>query len=551
MNSIQNLFLGGDTASAIFLICVTAFLGMLIGKIEVKKIRLGVAGVMFAGLAFAHFGAKLDHHVLHFVREFGLILFVYAIGMDVGPRFFSSLRNDGLKMNLLAVGLVLMGFSITFIIWYFTDLPASVIAGIMSGGVTNTPGLGAAQQVLSEHGLPGDSALAGMGYAVAYPLGIIGTITSLIIVRYFFRIKIADEALNYTTSVTKGNGKLQSIEISIRNINLIGKELGYLKSYIGDDLVISRIIRADVSIVPSEKLLLEEADIICGVSTSNAIENLKLKIGPVTIVERKEVSGDLAMFHVLVTNRKIAGKTIEQIGIFRRYEANITRIFRSGIEILPTRNAIIEMGDTVRVVGKKDLQSEIKQELGNSVKELAHPNTVPLFMGIFVGIIVGGLSLSVPGLPAPVKLGVAGGPLLVAILLGHKGRIGKTDFYMTPGANMMLRELGIILFLACVGLSSGEHFFSSLVNGGYAWVFYGALITIIPVMTISVIARFLDLNYLKISGLVAGAMTNPPTLEFANNLAPVHAQSMAYATVYPLTMFLRILLAQALALILL
>jgi len=551
MNSIQNLFLGGDTASAIFLICVTAFLGMLIGKIEVKKIRLGVAGVMFAGLAFAHFGAKLDHHVLHFVREFGLILFVYAIGMDVGPRFFSSLRNDGLKMNLLAVGLVLMGFSITLIIWYFTDLPASVIAGIMSGGVTNTPGLGAAQQVLSEHGLPGDSALAGMGYAVAYPLGIIGTITSLIIVRYFFRIKIADEALNYTTSVTKGNGKLQSIEISIRNINLIGKELGYLKSYIGDDLVISRIIRADVSIVPSEKLLLEESDIICGVSTSNAIENLKLKIGPVSIVERKEVSGDLAMFHVLVTNRKIAGKTIEQIGIFRRYEANITRIFRSGIEILPTRNAIIEMGDTVRVVGKKDLQSEIKQELGNSVKELAHPNTIPLFMGIFVGIIVGGLSLAVPGLPAPVKLGVAGGPLLVAILLGHKGRIGKTDFYMTPGANMMLRELGIILFLACVGLSSGEHFFDSLVNGGYAWVFYGALITIIPVMTISVIARFSDLNYLKISGLVAGAMTNPPTLEFANNLAPVHAQSMAYATVYPLTMFLRILLAQALALILL
>jgi putative transport protein len=551
MNSIQNLFLAGDTASAIFLICVTAFLGMLIGKIEVKKIRLGVAGVMFAGLAFAHFGAKLDHHVLHFVREFGLILFVYAIGMDVGPRFFSSLRNDGLKMNLLAVGLVLMGFSITLIIWYFTDLPASVVVGIMSGGVTNTPGLGAAQQVLSEHGLPGDSALAGMGYAVAYPLGIIGTITSLIIVRYFFRIKIADEALNYTTSVTKGNGKLQSIEISIRNINLIGKELGYLKSYIGDDLVISRIIRADVSIVPSEKLLLEESDIICGVSTSNAIENLKLKIGPVSIVERKEVSGDLAMFHVLVTNRKIAGKTIEQIGVFRRYEANITRIFRSGIEILPTRNAIIEMGDTVRVVGKKDLQSEIKQELGNSVKELAHPNTIPLFMGVFVGIIVGGLSLAVPGLPAPVKLGVAGGPLLVAILLGHKGRIGKTDFYMTPGANMMLRELGIILFLACVGLSSGEHFFSSLVNGGYTWVFYGALITIIPVMTISVIARFIGLNYLKLSGLVAGAMTNPPTLEFANNLAPVHAQSMAYATVYPLTMFLRILLAQALALILL
>lgn len=551
MNSIQTLFAGSNTASSILLICLTAFLGMLIGKIEVKKIRLGVAGVMFVGLAIAHFGAKLDHNVLHFVREFGLILFVYAIGMDVGPRFFSSLRSDGLKMNLLAVGLVVMGFAITLIIWYFTELPPAVITGIMSGAVTNTPGLGAAQQVLSEHGMPNDPALSGMGYAVAYPLGILGTIFPLILLRYVFRIKIAEEVASYSSSVTNENGRLQSVEITIQNVNLIGKQLGYLKNYIGDDLVISRIIRNDTSVVPFDELKLDNADIICGVSTSQSLKNLNLKIGPVEIVERREVSGDLAMFHVLVTNRKIAGKTIEQIGVFRRYEANITRIFRSGIEILPTRNAIIEMGDTVRVVGKKDLQQEIKQELGNSVKELAHPNTIPLFMGVFMGIIIGSLSFAIPGLPAPVKLGVAGGPLLVAIFLGHQGRIGKTDFYMTPGANMMLRELGIILFLACVGLSSGEHFFSSLVNGGYSWVFLGAFITVIPVFTFAIIARLSGLNYLKISGMVAGAMTNPPTLEFANSLAPVPAQSMAYATVYPLTMFLRILLAQALTLILL
>lgn len=550
MESLQKLFMGTDTASTILYICLVAFAGILLGKIEVKKIRLGVAGVMFAGLVVAHFGVVIDHTVLHFVREFGLILFVYAIGMDVGPRFFSALRNDGLKMNILAGGLVLMGFVVTLTIWFFTDLPAAVITGIMSGGVTNTPGLGAAQQVLSEYGQPGDAATAGMGYAMAYPIGILGTILSMVLIRFLFKIKVPDEEAEYTAHVTKENGKLQSVELTIRNANLIGKELGFLKGYIGDDLVISRILRASHSIVPSDGLRLEEADVICGVTSGYCLNNLQLKVGPVKIVERKEVSGDLAMFHVLVTNRRIAGKTIDQIGVFRRYEANITRIFRSGIEILPTRNALIELGDTVRVVGKRELQSEIKLELGNSVKELAHPNTIPLFIGVFVGILVGSITLAIPGLPAPVKLGIAGGPLLIAIMLGHKGRIGKTDFYMTPGANMILRELGIILFLACVGLSSGAHFIHSLVNGGYVWVFYGALITIVPVLSIAVIARLSGLNYLKIAGLVAGAMTNPPSLEFANNLAPVHAQAMAYATVYPLTMFLRIFLAQVLALIL-
>jgi putative transport protein len=271
-----------------------------------------------------------------------------------------------------------------------------------------------------------------------------------------------------------------------------------------------------------------------------------MTMGDVKFAAKREISGDLAMFHVLVTNRKLAGKTIEQVGIYRRYEANITRIFRSGLEILPTRDTTIELGDTVRVVGKRDLLPDIRQELGNSLIELAHPNTVPLFLGIVLGILLGSIPVFIPGLPAPVKLGMAGGPLIVALLFGYRGRIGKLDFYMTPGANMMLRELGIILFLACVDLVSGTELVKTLVNGGYVWLLYGAAITFVPVALAIVVGRFMKMNYLQLCGLISGAMTDPPALEFANSLAPVHAQSTAYATVYPLTMFLRIILAQTL-----
>ncbi|MFT3738911.1 MAG: TrkA C-terminal domain-containing protein [Breznakibacter sp.] len=259
---------------------------------------------------------------------------------------------------------------------------------------------------------------------------------------------------------------------------------------------------------------------------------------------KKEIAGDLAMAHVLVTNRKMAGRTIEQIGIYRRYEANITRIFRAGMEILPTLGTTVERGDTVRIVGKREILPDIKSELGDSVKELAIPNTIPIFLGIVLGVLLGSIPIFIPGLSAPAKLGLAGGPLLVAVLLGHKGRIGTLDFYMTPGANMMLREIGIVLFLAAVGLMSGSQFVQTIANGGYMWMLYGAAITFIPVMLVAVTARFLKINYLKICGLLAGSMTNPPALEYANSLAPVQAQSTVYATVYPLTMFLRVLLAQ-------
>ena len=371
----------------------------------------------------------------------------------------------------------------------------------------------------------------------------------MILVRVIFRIKINREVEDYKNQQSSTQQKLETIEIAITNPNLFGKKISYIKKVIDTELVISRIGRHGTYIIPVEDEVLQEGDVVIGVSAINHIENLQMKMGAIKIADKREISGDLAMFHVLVTNRKYAGKTIEQIGIYRRYEANITRIFRAGIEILPTRGTTVEFGDTVRIVGKRDLLPEIRNELGNSVQELAHPNTIPIFVGIFLGIVVGSIPIFIPGLPAPAKLGLAGGPLLVAILMGHQRRFKSFDFYMTPGANMMIRELGIILFLACVGLSSGARFVQTIAEGGYMWILYGAVITLVPILLASVIARLLKYNYLKICGIISGAMTDPPALEFANSLAPVHVQSTTYATVYPFTMFLRILIAQAFILI--
>lgn len=548
METLKSLFTGTGLATTILLLSLTAFSGVLLGKIRFKNIKLGIAGVLFTGLIIGHFGFKTDPEVLHFIREFGLILFVYAIGIDVGPRFFNSFRKDGLKLNLFAAGIVLMGFLIAFSFFKWGDISPAVITGTMSGAVTNTPGLGAAQQILADLGKPEDVSVTGMSYAVAYPFGVLGTIIAMIIIRLLFNIKTEKEVADYKSQFQTIREKLESVQIAVTNPNLFGQKLSYVREFIDKELVISRFVRDNSIMVATDDIELREGDVIIGISALNHIKNLKMKIGQVKITEKREITGDLVMFHVLVTNKKYAGKTIQQIGIYRRYEANITRIFRAGTEILPTRGTTVEFGDTVRIVGKRDLLPDIRNELGNSVDELAHPNTIPIFLGIFLGVIVGSIPIFIPGLPAPAKLGMAGGPLLIAIILGNQRRFKKLDFYMTPGANMMLREFGIILFLACVGLSSGNGFVSTILSGGYMWMVYGAIITLIPILLAGIIARLLKYNYLKICGIIAGSMTDPPALEFANSIAPVHAQSTSYATVYPLTMFLRILFAQAMIL---
>lgn len=550
---ISELFGGTGLCSTLIYLCLTASAGMYIGKWGYKGVKLGIAGVLFMGILLSHLKAQagfapLNGEILHFVKEFGLILFIYAIGIDVGPRFVSSFKNDGLTMNLFAAGICILGTGIALLFHLLGGVDLSVITGVLCGAVTNTPGLGAAQQALSDSKEAVEQ--AGMAYAVAYPFGVVGIILTMLLVRAFFRIKIDDEVADYNNQLDANNRqKLESVEVTVSNPNLFGQKISYITSFVENELAISRIQRGENFVVASEDETLQAGDVIFGVSSTEHIEKLKMKIGNVTIGLKKDVSGTLAMFNVLVTNRKIAGKTIEQIGIYRRYDANITRIFRAGMEILPSKNTIIELGDTLRVVGKRDLKKDIEKEIGNSTIDLSKPNTIPIFLGILLGIILGSIKIDIPGLPAAAKLGLAGGPLIISLLLGHMGRIGKLDFYMSPGANMMLRELGIILFLACVGLSSGTNFVSTIANGGYQWMLYGAAITFIPIMIVAIVARLMKFNYLKICGIISGGMTDPPALEYANSLASTQAQSTAYVAVYPLTMFLRIMLAQILVLI--
>ncbi len=547
--SFLKIFTETGTASSLLFLALVGVLGIFLGKLKIGPLKLGIAGVLFVGLFVGHLGANIDPHVLHFIKEFGLILFVYSIGIEIGPRFLSSLRNNGMRLNLLATLIVLLGFVSALGIKYVFNLDIEVVAGLFSGAVTNTPSLGAVQSLLTDlhNGSQEAAQTAGMGYAIAYPFGIMGIILAMALIRIFFKIKVDKEVDNFKKEVESTTGKIQTIRVELTNPNLFGKTLADLTSSIHKDFVVSRILRNDDFLVPEGKMILKEGDMIAGLCNKDNIEEIELVVGKVAIQKSFEMGGSLSMRHIRMTNRKLAGKTLQDINLSSMFPANITRVFRGETEIIPSGNTRLEFGDTIRVVGKRDRMDVVGKFLGNSLRDLSHPNLPPLFIGVFLGILLGSISIPL-GLPMPAKLGLAGGPLIIALILGHKGRIGKFDFYMTPSANHFIRELGIVLFLACVGLGSGKHFWETLINGGYMWMLYAAIITFVPLMIAGIIGRFMKINYLTICGYLAGSMTDPPALEFANNLAPVQAQATAYATVYPLTMFLRILMAQLLVL---
>lgn len=551
MEFLIDLFTTPHAITTFLFITLTVVFGILFGHLKFGHIKFGIAGVLFFGILFGHIGFPTDESqttILNFVRDFGLILFVYSIGIETGPRFLSSFRKDGLKLNLIAVGGILMGLLVTILISYNTNIKPDILTGVMCGAVTNTPGLGAATEIIKDQGLPTD--MLGAGYAIAYPFGVIGLLLIIVLIRLLFRINIKEEEKSYLESIGTTDSKLESVEITVMNPNIFGKDIAYIKNAVDAELAVSRIYRNGNYLLATGDIKIQEGDVIYGVSEQKSLENLRIKLGEVTIRERRNISGSMDLINVLVTNRKMAGKTIKQIGIFRRYEASITRIYRSGMEILPTSHTTLELGDTVKIIGETKVLEDVKNELGNSIRELSIPNIVPMFIGIFLGIIVGSIPIAIPGMPVPAKLGIAGGPLLIALILGHKGRIGKLNFYMTYGANLMLREFGIVLFLSAVGLLAGGNFVHTLVDGGgWIWMIYGAMITFIPMFIVALTAYFMKVNYLKICGLIAGASTDPPILEFANSLAPTPAQSSAYATVYPLSMFMRIVVAQVLVFI--
>ncbi len=539
-----------NTVSGLFFLAIVGVGGILLGKIKIGRLKLGISGVLFVGLLLGHFGAELDHEVIHFIKEFGLILFVYSIGIDIGPRFLESLRNNGLKLNSLALLIVFLGVTCAIIIKYAFDLDASIIAGLFTGGVTNTPGLGAAQSIITEQFSNGRELAekAGMAYAIAYPFGIIGIIMAMMLIKKIFGVKVDKEIENYKKS-QDAESSTETIQIKVTNPNAIGVALSTIKKGLKFNLVISRIFRNGEYAIPERGFIIEKEDILIGLCKKEDIDAISLALGDVSIQKEFEITGNLSMRHIRVTNRKLTGKRLKNIKLPSLFPANITRVFRGESEIIPTADTTLEFGDVVRVVGRRSRMPSVVKFLGNSLKNLSNPNLVPLFIGILAGILLGNIPIFIPGLPAPAKLGLAGGPLIIALILGHKGRIGKLDFYMTPSANRFIRELGIVLFLACVGLGSGKHFWETLVNGGYMWMLYASIITFVPLILAGIIGRILKINYLTICGYLAGSMTDPPALEFANSIADTQAQATAYATVYPLTMFLRILSAQLLVLL--
>ena len=550
MNWLGELFFGDGVAHSILMMALVIAAGIALGKIKIKGISLGVTWILFAGIAFSHFGMRVDGEVLHIFKEFGLILFVYSIGMQVGPGFFSSFRKGGVQLNMLAAGIVLLGVATTYVIHLVSDVPIATMVGIMSGAVTNTPGLGAAQQAnMDVTGV--DNPDIATGYAVAYPLAVVGIILTIVVLRYLFRVDFAREEKAATAGDDKRDAQARALSLHVTNPSLDGRKVCDIHDLINRNYVISRIRCADGSVnMVNADTVLHKGDDILVITSPAAVPAIAAFIGEEVELDWQQVSPQLVSRRILITNPGLNGKTLSQLRL-RSFGVSITRVNRAGIDLVATPGLPLQIGDRVTVVGTETAIAEVEKVLGNSLKRLDHPNLFPMFIGIFLGVVVGSIPFLFPGIPQPVKLGLAGGPLIVAILVSRFGPRYKLVTYSTVSANLMLREVGIALFLACVGLGAGESFVETIAGGGYKWIGYGILITVIPIFVIGLIGRkACKLNYFTLSGLLAGSMTDPPALAYANDMAGNDIPAVGYATVYPIPMFLRVLCAQLMILFL-
>lgn len=550
MNWLNELFFGYGVAHSILMLAVVIAAGIVLGKIKIKGVSLGITWILFAGIAFSHFGMQVDGEILHMFKEFGLILFVFSIGMQVGPGFFSSFKKGGMTLNLLAAGVVLLGVAVTYVIHRLTDIPMPTMVGIMSGAVTNTPGLGAAQQAnMDITGI--DNPEIATGYAVAYPLAVVGIIGTILAFRYIFRVNLLQEEQKALASDNTQDYAARQLSLKVTNPSLDGMKVGDIHDLIQRNYVISRIHSADGTVrMVNADTVLHTGDDILVITSQTAVPAITAFIGEKVDIEWKQLSTQLISRRILITKPELNGKSLSQLRL-RSFDVSVTRVNRSGIDLVATPALHLQIGDRVTVVGAASAITEVEKKLGNSLKRLNHPNLFPIFFGIVLGIILGSIPFVFPGIPQPVKLGLAGGPLIVAILISRFGPKYKLVTYTTMSANLMLREVGIALFLACVGLGAGETFVDTIMAGGYKWVGYGALITIVPILVIGFIGRKVcRLNYLTLSGLIAGSMTDPPALAYANDMSGSDVPAVGYATVYPLTMFLRVLCAQLMILFL-
>ncbi|EHJ6818454.1 putative transporter [Escherichia coli] len=544
-----------DIALTVSILALVAVVGLFIGNVKFRGIGLGIGGVLFGGIIVGHFvsqaGMTLSSDMLHVIQEFGLILFVYTIGIQVGPGFFASLRVSGLRLNLFAVLIVIIGGLVTAILHKLFDIPLPVVLGIFSGAVTNTPALGAGQQILRDLGTPMEMVdQMGMSYAMAYPFGICGILFTMWMLRVIFRVNVETEAQQHESSRTNGGALIKTINIRVENPNLHDLAIKDVPILNGDKIICSRLKREETLKVPSPDTIIQLGDLLHLVGQPADLHNAQLVIGQVVDTSLSTKGTDLRVERVVVTNENVLGKRIRDLHFKERYDVVISRLNRAGVELVASGDISLQFGDILNLVGRPSAIDAVANVLGNAQQKLQQVQMLPVFIGIGLGVLLGSIPVFVPGFPAALKLGLAGGPLIMALILGRIGSIGKLYWFMPPSANLALRELGIVLFLSVVGLKSGGDFVNTLVNGeGLSWIGYGALITAVPLITVGILARMLaKMNYLTMCGMLAGSMTDPPALAFANNLHPTSgAAALSYATVYPLVMFLRIITPQLLA----
>jgi len=548
-----------EIALSILVLAVVAVIGLWLGGFKIKGVGLGIGGVLFGGIIVGHFtnqfGWHLDNHALHFIKEFGLILFVYTIGIQVGPGFFASLKSSGLKLNLLAAGIVIIGGFVAVALHFIFDLPLDVFLGIYSGAVTNTPSLAAGQQILQELGEGvARTDMLGLGYAMAYPFGILGILLSMWVIRIVFEINVDKEAEEYDGQGAGSKKDLLSINVLIENPNMEGMPFKELETLVGQEIVCSRMKSNGQLNVPTAETILHVGDYLHFVGAKFDLLHKAVVIVGKEVKESLSTKGtDFKSDRIVVTNEKVLGKQLGDLHFKRDHNVVISRLNRSGVELIANRNSVLQFGDILYIVGRKEDIETVGKLLGNAANKLQHVQMLPIFIGIGLGVLLGSIPFQLPHLPAPLKLGLAGGPLIVAIILARIGSIGRLYWFMPPSANLALREIGIVLFLAVVGISSGGNFFHTIIEGeGLTWMGYGLIITLIPLLAIGFFARIvMKVNYLSICGLMSGSMTDPPALAFANAIHPTSgASALAYATVYPLVMCLRILSPQIIAVLL-
>ena len=547
MEWLHTLFFGNGIAHAVLTFALVITIGILLGKVKIGGISLGITWILFVGIVLSHFGMTVDGEVRHFVQEFGLILFVFSIGLQVGPGFFASFKHGGMTLVMCAVAIVLLGVATAYVVHLVTGTPIPTMVGILSGAVTNTPGLGAAQQAYADASGIEDPTIA-LGYAVAYPLGVVGIIFTMIFIRYALRVKFEkeDEGL---AALSKEHKLADKVSVEFTNKTLDGRTVAYVRDLINRQFVISRILRPDgtISMADAESVI-HIGDRLWVISQAEDIEAIVAFFGRRVEMTDEQwgnntPNAELVSRRILITKSSLNGKKFSDLRLRTKYGINITRVNRAGVDLIPYQGLELQVGDRVMVVGPEKAVTQVADVLGNSLKKLNQPNLVTIFVGIALGVLLGSIPLL--NVPQPVKLGLAGGPLIVAILIGRFGTHFHLVTYTTMSANLMLREIGIALFLAAVGIGAGDGFIDAIVNGGYRWIGYGVVITVLPLMIVALVARlWLKMNYYTLMGLIAGSTTDPPALAYANATAGNDMPAVGYSTVYPVVMFLRVLTAQ-------